>query len=77
MNSIFGREPAAIMAVLQAGIALAIGFGLHWTGEQVALVMAFSAAVLGLITRQVVTPVADPKLPVGTFVNSGTASVQN
>jgi hypothetical protein len=46
-----------IMAGLQALIALAVGFGLHWTAEQVALVTAALAAVLGLVTRSQVTPV--------------------
>lgn len=72
---IFGREPAVILALVQAGLALAIGFGLQWTGEQVALVMAFAVAVVTVITRQSVTPLADPRLPVGTSVNHGHATV--
>ena len=51
---IFKREPAAILAVVQAIIALAIGFGLDVNQEQFALIMAASAAILGLITRQAV-----------------------
>lgn len=51
----FNREPAAILAALQAILALAIGFGLDLTNEQTALILAASAAVLGLITRQIVT----------------------
>lgn len=50
-------EPVLILALVQASIALAVGFGLDWTTEQVALVVAFSAAVLGVIARQRVTPV--------------------
>lgn len=57
MSTIFGREPVMVMAAIQAGIALAVGFGLHWTVDQVVLVTAFSAAILGLIARQKVTPV--------------------
>ncbi len=71
----FGREPAAILGLIQAGVALAIGFGLSLTGEQTALIMAFSAAVVAIITRQSVTPVAAPNLPVGTSVNDGAATV--
>jgi hypothetical protein len=56
MNTIFGREPVMILAVVQAAIALAVGFGLNWSGDQVALVTAFSAAVLGLVARQQVSP---------------------
>lgn len=56
-SSIFGREPVLIMAAIQAGIAAAVGFGLNWTGPQVALVTLFAAAILGLIARSKVTPV--------------------
>ncbi len=54
---IFNREPALVLAFIGALVSLAIGFGLDWTGEQVALVMAAVQAFLGLVTRQKVTPV--------------------
>ena len=44
-----------ILAVLNAGIALVITFGLTLTVEQVGAIMAFSSAVLGLVTRSQVT----------------------
>ena len=53
---IFGREPALVLGLIQAGLALAIGFGLQLTGDQVALIMAFSSAVVAVIVRQNVTP---------------------
>lgn len=56
-SSILGREPVLWLALVQAGIALAVGFGLEWSGEQVSLVMAFTAALLGFIARSQVTPV--------------------
>ena len=56
MGKIWGREPVMLMAVIQAGVALAVGFGLNWSGDQVALVLAFSAALLGFIARSQVTP---------------------
>lgn len=57
MNSLWKAEPTMILAVISAGIALAIGFGAHITTQQMGLLMAFSAAVLGLINRsQVVSP---------------------
>ncbi len=71
----FGREPAAILGLIQAGLALAIGFGLQLSGEQTALVMAFSAAFVAIITRQSVTPIADPRLDEGTSLNHGSATV--
>lgn len=54
--TILGREPALILGLIQAGLALAIGFGLKLSGEQVALLMAFAAAVASVIVRQNVTP---------------------
>lgn len=51
------QEPVLTLAVIQTGIAMLVGFGLGWTGEQVALTTAFLAAVLGYIARQRVTPV--------------------
>lgn len=53
----FNREPALIMAAVQAVIAVAVGFGLEWSGEQVSLVTVAAAAILGLVVRQKVTPV--------------------
>ena len=52
----FGREPALILGLAQAVVALAVGFGLDWTAEQVSLVMAFTAAVVAVITRSQVSP---------------------
>ena len=50
-------EPAAIQGVVQTGLALYLGFGgTHLTAQQSVLIMAFVAAVLSVITRQMVTP---------------------
>jgi hypothetical protein len=62
-------EPVAVVnatvAIVEAAIALAVGFGLDWTPEQVALVMAvvvaLSALVKTLWARGQVTPVASPR----------------
>ena len=62
-------EPLAVVntavAIVEAAIALAVGFGLAWTPEQVALVMAvvvaLSALVKTLWARGQVTPVAAPR----------------
>jgi hypothetical protein len=57
MNSIWKAEPTMILAVVSAGISLGVGFGLHITTQQMGLIMAFAAAVLGLINRsQVISP---------------------
>ncbi len=51
----FGREPALILAAVNALLALAVGFGLDVTGEQQALIHAAVSALLGLVTRSRVT----------------------
>lgn len=50
------REPAMIMAAIQAVIALAVSFGLGLSAGQVGALTAASAAILGLVVRQHVTP---------------------
>ena len=55
--NLFGREPVLYLALVQAALALDVGFGLGLTGEQVAGLMAFAAAVLGVVTRSRVSPV--------------------
>ena len=57
LQDILRSEPVLVLGVVQATLAMLVGFGLGWSGEQVALVTAFAAAVLGVIARQRVTPV--------------------
>jgi hypothetical protein len=65
----FTLEPVAVIngtiTILEAAIALAVGFGLDWSAEQVGLVMAVVVAVGNLIktiwARGQVTPVAAPR----------------
>lgn len=45
------------LAVVQAALALAVGFGLTISTEQMALIEAFASVVLGFVARQQVTPV--------------------
>lgn len=68
MGTILGREPAAIAAFIGAAIALLVTFGLKLTAEQIGSIMTVVVLGMGLIVRQVVTPVADPKLDPGTKV---------
>lgn len=55
------REPVLSLALLQAAIGVATAFGLDLTAEQVGAVMAFSAAALGWLAREQVTPMAVPQ----------------
>lgn len=52
----FGREPALILNLVGALIALAVGFGLNVTPEQVGLILAATTSVLGFAIRSQVTP---------------------
>lgn len=55
--SIFGREPVLVLALVQTVLALVAAFGLNLSAEQVAAIMAFSAAALGFVARSKVSPV--------------------
>lgn len=56
MNKLFNREPAMLSALVQAGVALSTSFGLDLTAEQIGAIFAFTAVLLGLLTRSKVTP---------------------
>ena len=58
LQSLWGREPAMVIAAISALLSLAIGFGLDVTDVQFGLIMAAVAAVLGLVTRHQVSPVS-------------------
>lgn len=58
MGTLWNREPVMFLAVLQAAVALAMAFGLKLSATEIGAIMAFTAAVLGLITRSQVVPVA-------------------
>lgn len=55
----FGREPAVILSLVSALIAVGVGFGLDVTPEQVGLIMAAVSAVIGFVTRSQVTPTSE------------------
>lgn len=78
------REPALIMGVLQAIIALGVAFGLKLSVEQVGAIVATSAAILALVVRQKVVPmgkkgkdVAAVSILLGVFLLSGCAQLQD
>lgn len=56
-GNLWNREPALIVAAVQALVGLAVSFGLDLTGEQVGAIMAATAALLGVIARRKVSPV--------------------
>lgn len=57
MENLFGREPALVLGAANALLALAVGFGLQISPEQVGLINAAVAAILSVVVRSQVTPV--------------------
>src|SRR5687768_3198016 len=55
-GNVLNREPILWLTLIQALIALAVGFGLKVTTEQMGLIMTATAALLGFIAREAVTP---------------------
>lgn len=53
---IWKREPAMILGLVQAIIALAISFGFGLSAVQTGAILAVTAAILALVTRSQVTP---------------------
>ena len=56
IGSLWGREPAMILALVQCVIVLGVSFGLQLTPEQTGAILALTAVVLGVITRSRVSP---------------------
>lgn len=55
------QEPALVIGAIQAAIVLAVVFGAPINDEQKAAIIVFAAALLSVITRQMVTPTAKAK----------------
>lgn len=53
--------PVRFQGVVNAGLALAVGFGLNIDDYQMGLLLAFSSSVLALLAERSVTPIS--KLP--------------
>ena len=53
------QEPALVTGFIGAVIALAVGFGLGWSGEQVALVMTVVEAGMAILVRALSTPTGE------------------
>ena len=62
------EEPVLTVGLFRAAVTMLVGFGLGWSGEQVALMVAFIEAVTAWIARQQVTPTTSPSLAEGQAV---------
>ena len=70
------EEPVLSVGLFRAAVTMRVGGGLGWSGEQVALMVAFVEAVTAWVARRQVTPMSDPALPEGQPVRlpDGTAA---
>jgi predicted ABC-type sugar transport system permease subunit len=50
------NEPALILGLVQAVIALVLAFGIDLSEEQIGSILALTAVVLAIVTRMLVTP---------------------
>ena len=55
-GNLWGREPAMVVAFVQALLVLGVTFGLHLSQEQTGAILAVVSIFLGLVTRSQVTP---------------------
>jgi hypothetical protein len=62
------EEPVLTVGLFRAAVTMLVGFGLGWSGEQVALMVAFIEAVTAWLARRQVTPMSSPSLPEGQSV---------
>jgi hypothetical protein len=62
------EEPVLTVSLFRAAVTMLVGFGLGWTGEQVALMVAFVEAVTAWVARRQVTPTSSPQLSEGQAV---------
>lgn len=77
------REPVQTVGLVRAVLLALVAFGVPVTAGQqdaivglvTALLTVIATLVADQIVRGMVTPVADPVLPVGTEVNQGDAEV--
>jgi hypothetical protein len=51
------HEPVVILALVEAAVVAAVAFGVPVTTEQKVAIAGLTAAVLTVLTRQLVTPV--------------------
>jgi hypothetical protein len=71
------EEPVLTVGLFRAAVTMLVGFGLGWSGEQVALMVAIVEAVTAWVARRQVTPMSSPSLPEGQPVRlpDGTAAM--
>jgi hypothetical protein len=54
--SIYDREPALLYGLVQVVLVLVVTFGLRLPLEQTGVILAVTAVIIAILTRQKVTP---------------------
>jgi hypothetical protein len=62
-GKVIRSEPALILGLVQAVIALVLAFGVDLSEEQIGSIMALTAVILAIVTRMLVTPNAPSSSP--------------
>lgn len=62
-GTVFGREPALILGLVQAVITLSLTFGLDLSVEQVGAILAVVNVAMAVWTRARVIPIAGKPMP--------------
>ncbi len=58
LSTLYGRRPVVVLALVQATLALGIGFGVPVTPAQFALLMTFSGTLFAFLAETQVVPMA-------------------
>lgn len=58
LKQLLKEQPAFITAIVEAGLAMAMAFGLNWDAEQVATVTAFVNILGGAVVFMLVMPMS-------------------
>ena len=62
------EEPVLTVGLFRAAVTMLVGFGLGWSGEQVALMVVFVEAFTAWVAPRQVTPMTSPSLSEGQTV---------
>lgn len=52
------REPVVVLGLVEAGVVALVAFGVNISVEQKVAIASLTAALLTIVTRQLVTPMA-------------------
>jgi len=63
-GNVIKNEPALIVGLVQAILALVLAFGVDLSEEQIGSILAITSVILAIVTRMLVTPATATPPPV-------------